>query len=141
MQRFERRLTAAADWQRAVESNRRSATFPADGRKPPDSTGMQEYGNIARMKTTIDVPDALYKRLKVRAAQSGVTIRYLVLQGIQRELGEIAGQTTSAPEDHADPERHSYVDEEGWPVLKRGSEDRTVITNEFVNRLREEEGV
>jgi hypothetical protein len=93
------------------------------------------------MKTTIDVPDALYKRLKVYAAQSGVTIRHLVLQGIQRELGEISEQTASAADRQADPGRHSYVDDDGWPVLRRDSDDQTVVTNELVNRLREEEGV
>lgn len=93
------------------------------------------------MKTTIDVPDALYKRLKVYAAQSGVTIRHLVLQGIQRELGEFSGSTPSTTDRQADPGGHSYVDEEGWPVLRRDSEDQTVVTKELVNRLREEEGV
>ena len=93
------------------------------------------------MKTTIDMPDALYKRLKVHAAQSGVTIRHLVLQGIQRELGEISRRTASAADRQADPGRHSYVDEEGWPVLRRDSDDKAIVTNELVNRLREEEGV
>ncbi|MFW5843131.1 MAG: hypothetical protein ACOCW6_04345 [Spirochaetota bacterium] len=93
------------------------------------------------MKTTIDLPDALYRRLKIRAAESGVTIRHLVVQGIERELGGGSDSNTDVSYAEGDQERHSYVDERGWPVLKRRADDRTVITNEFVNRLREEEGV
>lgn len=93
------------------------------------------------MKTTIDLPDALYRRLKIRAAESGVTIRHLLVQGIERELGGGTDTTPDVSHDERDEERHSYVDEQGWQVLKRDEEDRTVITNEFVNRLREEEGV
>ena len=104
-------------------------------------TGTREYGNIAGMKTTIDLPDALYRRLKIRAAESGVTIRHLVVQGIERELGGATDKTPEALYEDGGQERHSYVDEQGWPVLKRSADDRTVITNEFVNRLREEEGV
>ena len=92
------------------------------------------------MKTTIDVPDTLYRRLKIRAAESGVTIRQLVVQGIERELrGDIPKAAASYPDD--DRSRHSYVDERGWPVLKRSPDDRTIVTNELVNRLREDEGV
>jgi len=93
------------------------------------------------MKTTIDLPDALYRRLKIRAAESGVTIRHLVVQGIEHELGGGTNTTTDVSYEERDEERHSYVDEQGWPVLKRDDDDPTVITNEFVNRLREEEGV
>jgi hypothetical protein len=89
------------------------------------------------MKTTIDLPDALYRRLKIRAAESGVTIRHLVVQGVERELGGVTDQTT----DDSPQERHSYVDEQGWPVLKRPEDDSTVITNDLVNRLRKDEGV
>ena len=93
------------------------------------------------MKTTIDLPDALYRRLKIRAAESGVTIRHLVVQGIERELGGGTETATKVTNEERDPGRHSYVDEEGWPVLKQRADDSTVITNEFVERLREDEGV
>lgn len=33
------------------------------------------------------------------------------------------------------------IDEDGWPVLKRQPGDTTIITNDFINQLREEEGV
>ena len=93
------------------------------------------------MKTTIDLPEALYRRLKVRAAESGVTIRELVVHGIERELAGEAHQQSGVSPQHVEQERHSYIDEKGWPVLKRPEGQQTVVTNEFVNRLREEEGV
>ena len=34
------------------------------------------------MRATIDIPDELYKRVKVKAAQSSQTVRQLVLRGI-----------------------------------------------------------
>mgnify|MGYP006296454069 CR=1 FL=1 len=93
------------------------------------------------MKTTIDLPDPLYRRLKVRAAESGVTIRELVVNGIQRELsGDIRRHIEDSTKEE-EQERHSFIDEKGWPVLKRPSRKRTVVTNDFVNRLREVEGV
>lgn len=40
------------------------------------------------------------------------------------------------------PCRDRYeIDEAGWPVLKRQPGDTTVITNDFINQLREEEGI
>lgn len=92
------------------------------------------------MKTTIDLPDALYRRLKVRSAESGVTIRELVVHGIERELAGEPGREAAATA-REQQDRHSYIDEKGWPVLKRPAGRRKVVTNEFVNRLREEEGV
>ena len=42
------------------------------------------------MRTTIDIPDELYRRLKVKAAVDGETVREIALRGIQREIGEQA---------------------------------------------------
>jgi hypothetical protein len=44
------------------------------------------------MRTTIDIPDTLYRELKIRAAQEGTTIRKLVLEG-----AELARQQRSTP--------------------------------------------
>lgn len=38
------------------------------------------------MRTTIDIPDETYRRLKLKAAIEGQTIREIALRGIQREL-------------------------------------------------------
>jgi len=38
------------------------------------------------MRTTIDIPDEIYRKLKVKAAMEGQTVREIVLRGIKREL-------------------------------------------------------
>ena len=38
------------------------------------------------MKTTIDIPEPLYKKAKIRAVQTGQTLRHLVLASLSREL-------------------------------------------------------
>jgi len=40
------------------------------------------------MRTTIDIPDEMYRELKVKAATEGQTVREIALRGIQRELEE-----------------------------------------------------
>ena len=36
------------------------------------------------MRTTVDIPDAVYRRLKTRAASEGSSVRALVLRGIEQ---------------------------------------------------------
>jgi hypothetical protein len=38
------------------------------------------------MRTTIDIPDDIYRDLKVKAAREGKPVRMILLRGIQREL-------------------------------------------------------
>jgi hypothetical protein len=38
------------------------------------------------MKTTIEIPEPLYKRAKIRAIETGQTLRQLVLHALSREL-------------------------------------------------------
>lgn len=38
------------------------------------------------MRTTVDIPDALYRRLKAKAAGEGTTVKALVLRGVRRAL-------------------------------------------------------
>jgi hypothetical protein len=38
------------------------------------------------MRTTIDIPDHVYRQLKVKAANEGATLREIALRGIEREL-------------------------------------------------------
>jgi plasmid stability protein len=92
------------------------------------------------MKTTIDLPDDLYKSVKVRAAQEGRTVREIVVEGIRLRL-HFDQETRHAPDLSVRESRHFYVDEEGWPVLKRTPDDTRTVTDEMINELREQEGV
>ncbi len=38
------------------------------------------------MKTTIDIPEALYKKAKIRAVETGRTLKDLVLTSLEKEL-------------------------------------------------------
>ena len=88
------------------------------------------------MKTTIDLPDALYRRAKIRAAERGTSLRALLAASLEAHLLE---QQTPSPEL---PQRDRFrTDERGWPILQRSTGDRRVITDDFINQLREQEGV
>ena len=38
------------------------------------------------MRTTVDIPDPLYRELKGKAAREGHSIKELILRGVEREL-------------------------------------------------------
>ncbi|MGA2050866.1 MAG: hypothetical protein ABSG96_24480 [Terracidiphilus sp.] len=42
------------------------------------------------MRTTLDIPDEVYRRLKIKAAVEGEAIRKIALRGILREIDEQA---------------------------------------------------
>lgn len=39
------------------------------------------------MRTTVDIPDVLHRKLKAKAASEGVTVKDVLLRLIERELG------------------------------------------------------
>jgi hypothetical protein len=41
---------------------------------------------ICFMRTTLDIPDSQYRRLKVKAVHEGTSVRQIVLRSIDREL-------------------------------------------------------
>ena len=47
------------------------------------------------MKATIDVPDALYRRIKARSALAGRTVRDVTIELYQRWLQEATAEATS----------------------------------------------
>ena len=38
------------------------------------------------MRTTVDIPDAMYRQLKAKAASRGCSVKELVLKGVEKEL-------------------------------------------------------
>jgi hypothetical protein len=87
------------------------------------------------MKTTIDIPEPLYRRAKVRAAQQGVTLREIVLAALEKDIDPSVVPARPAGESHFE------VDELGLPRLRRAKGDSTVVTEAFLNQLREQEGI
>jgi len=47
-----------------------------------------------RMRTTIDIPDAMYRRLKARAATEGKPAKALILKGVEQVLRSDASPGT-----------------------------------------------
>ena len=45
------------------------------------------------MKKTIDIPESLYKRAKIRAIERGKTLKQIVLASLERELPLTTEQT------------------------------------------------
>lgn len=87
------------------------------------------------MKTTIDIPEPLYRRAKVKAAQEGITLREVVLAALESDLGARIAAKRAPGEPHFD------IDELDIPRLRRAKDDKTVVTEEFLNSLREQEGI
>ena len=49
---------------------------------------MGRYGIIGAMRTTLDIPDAMYRRIKMRTAQEGRTVRAITLVLYSQWLGD-----------------------------------------------------
>jgi hypothetical protein len=45
-----------------------------------------KYGNMCFVRTTVDIPDSLYRDLKSKAAEEGRSVKELVLRGVEAEL-------------------------------------------------------
>ncbi len=49
------------------------------------------------MKTTIDIPEPLYKRAKIRAIESGQSLKQIVLTALEKSLMESAAIQPKVP--------------------------------------------
>lgn len=85
------------------------------------------------MKTTIDIPEPLYRKVKMQAVQRGISLRELVLGALETNLRPTPSRPTGAS--------HFTIDPLGVPRLRRPAADGTVVTEEFLGQLREQEGV
>jgi hypothetical protein len=45
-----------------------------------------KYGNLIPMRTTVDIPDTVYRELKGKAAREGRSVKELILRGVESEL-------------------------------------------------------
>lgn len=87
------------------------------------------------MKTTIDIPDALYRRAKIRAVETGRTLKDVVLSSLERELSPASsvpavGRTFGERRQRR-PEFRRLM-ESG--VLGGGTDSTTIISDERSSR-------
>lgn len=88
------------------------------------------------MKTTIELPDALFHRAKVVAAQRATTMKQLLVTALERELAE---PPAHKPVELTPEQQEIYeIDSFGIPVLKKRG---VVVTNEMINQMRDELGI
>ena len=90
------------------------------------------------MKTTIDIPDPVYREAKICAVRRGCSLKDLVVTSLERELHP---ERRARPVTNKTLRDRFRIDSGGWPVLQRRKGEKTIVTDEFINRLREEEGV
>lgn len=88
------------------------------------------------MKTTIEVPDALFHRAKVLAAQRKTTLKQLMVEGLEHVTA--APATRQLAELTDEEKQFLEIDPYGIPVLKKRD---VVVTNELVNQMREDLGI
>jgi hypothetical protein len=81
------------------------------------------------MKTTLELPDALFREAKATAARRGTSLKALFTEALRRELDG----------NRMPPVRRVYqVDEDGMPYLPpRGAK----VTADLIERIRAEEGI
>ncbi|MFN0130082.1 MAG: hypothetical protein ACKV19_25745 [Verrucomicrobiales bacterium] len=87
------------------------------------------------MKTTIDIPDALYKRIKIRAVETGRTLKEIVLSSLERELAlpasEPAGSRTFGERRRLRPKFHRLM-ESG--TFGGGTDSTTIVSDDRSSR-------
>lgn len=92
------------------------------------------------MKTTIELPDPLFRQAKVLAARRGTTFRELVVEGLQHVTAtRPAAAGNAAPHFTAEEAAVAMLGAHGLPVLKRAANaKRKKITRALVDRIRDE---
>ena len=61
-------------------------TYRLSERQAGRSSLSHKYGTMVFVRTTIDIPDRMYRRLKARAASEGRSARALILRAVERSL-------------------------------------------------------
>jgi hypothetical protein len=89
------------------------------------------------VKTTIDLPATLLHRAKVTAARRRTTLKNLVVEGLELAMQSPSGSRSPAPNTPPD-DPFFETDAYGVPVLKRRG---VTVTDELIEKLREEEGI
>ncbi len=91
------------------------------------------------MKTTIELPDPLFRQAKVLAARRGTTLRELVVEGLQHVTSRGAPAPGFALHLTAEETEVAAIGPHGLPVLKRPiTAKRKKITRALVDRIRDE---
>jgi hypothetical protein len=83
------------------------------------------------MKTTLEIPDSLFRQAKQRAAARRISLRALMISGLQRELASPAEDTSSLPPELAAIFAHADTRPRGRGSV--GPIDRTALHSRGVS--------
>ncbi|MBV9490628.1 MAG: hypothetical protein JO069_13040 [Verrucomicrobia bacterium] len=87
------------------------------------------------MRTTIDIPEALYRRAQLLAADQEITLEQFVIESLKQSLSGAKSPAGLAPEQ--DPLLAAGAPES--PTIQEP--DDVVVTEEVRNRIRAKEGL
>lgn len=54
-------------------------------------SGSHKYGIMERMKTTLEIPDAIFRRAESEAAERGIRLPELVTEAVKEKLAQTRG--------------------------------------------------
>jgi hypothetical protein len=91
------------------------------------------------MKTTIELPDPLFRQAKILAARRGTTLRELVVEGLQHVTATGPAPAGAALRLTTEEAAVATLGDHGLPVLKRpANSKRKKVTRALVDRIRDE---
>ncbi len=91
------------------------------------------------MKTTIELPDALFLRAKTVARLRGSTLKRLVIEGLETVTAPKSDKASGSIT--AEEAEFMELDPHGVPVLRRRRGRKRRLTNQKLDAMREELGV
>jgi hypothetical protein len=87
------------------------------------------------MKTTIDIPESLYKRAKIRAIQDGITLKQMVLNALERQLNSAdVREATDHPYWSQRLLRPGYAEALKTGAFARGTDSTAIISEDRSSR-------
>ena len=85
--------------------------------------GTRKYGNMGRMKTTVELSERLFRRAKALAATQGKTLKQLFAEALEQRLRLLDGSAATRP---------------GWRNLSGALSGLRAETAKIGNRIDEE---
>lgn len=82
------------------------------------------------MKTTIDIPDPLYKMAKFRAIEQGVTLKQIMLSSLERTLGQPADSAVAQSFAQRRRLRPKFQQLRGTGALAGGEDSTTSVSDD-----------
>jgi hypothetical protein len=90
------------------------------------------------MKTTIELPDPLFRHAKIVAARRGTTLRELVVEGLRHATSAGPAPTGTTSRLTIEEATVASIGAHGLPVLKRPARSKQRVTRALVDRIRDE---